>query len=81
MAVIKGKINVTRIVKEKLFRGDKGVYLDIVIIRTPNSKYNDYMIVQNTDKDEDTIFHGHADDWPKQDADSEGVADDSDLPF
>ena len=83
MAVIKGKINVKRIVKEKLFKGEKGTYLDIVIIRTPNSPHNDYMIVQDTDKDEDTIFLGGANDFPKNEPTvaATGEASGDDLPF
>jgi DNA-binding cell septation regulator SpoVG len=46
------KINVSDIDKAKLFKGQKGVYLNAVLIETPNSEYSDYMIVQETTKEE-----------------------------
>ena len=50
--MIRGKIDVTKIVKAQLFRGKKGTYLDIALIETPNDQYgNDYMIVQDPGKD------------------------------
>ena len=50
--MITGKIDVTKIDKAKLFKGEKGTYLDIVLIETPDSKYGDYMIVQGVSKEE-----------------------------
>lgn len=51
--MIKAKINVTAIEKARLFRGEKGVYLDIALIETPNDRFgNDYLIVQEVSKDE-----------------------------
>lgn len=50
--MLTAKLDVTKIDKTKLFRGQKGVYLDIVLIETPNSEYGDYMIVQQTSKEE-----------------------------
>ena len=50
--MITGKIDVTKIVKERLFVGKKGTYLDFVLIETPNSQYGDYMIVQDVPKEE-----------------------------
>jgi hypothetical protein len=54
------KIDVTLITKEKLFKGSKPnaenklpLYLDIVIIATPNDQYgNDFMIVEALSKEE-----------------------------
>jgi hypothetical protein len=50
--MIKLKINVSAITKSKLFRGEKGVYLDATLIETPNSQYGDYMIVEDVTKEE-----------------------------
>ena len=50
--MILAKINVEKIDKTKLFKGEKGTYLDLVIIPTPNSKYGDYMIKQSQTKEE-----------------------------
>ena len=47
MELIKIKINVSKILKEHLFRGEKGTYLDAVLIPTPNSQYQDAMIKQD----------------------------------
>lgn len=47
-----GKIDVTKIKKERLFRGKKGTYLDLVFIPTPTSDYGDYMIKQSVSKEE-----------------------------
>jgi predicted KAP-like P-loop ATPase len=46
------KIDVSKIDKAKLFKGEKGVYLNAVLLETPNSEYSDYMIVQETTKEE-----------------------------
>lgn len=46
------KIDVTRIDKNRLFKGEKGTYLDAVLIETPNSEYADYMIKQSVSKEE-----------------------------
>ena len=51
--IILAKINVTKIDKSKLFKGEKGTYLDIVLVETPDSKYaDDYMVVQSVSKEE-----------------------------
>lgn len=49
---IGAKLNVMKINKEKLFKGEKGVYLDITLIETPNGKYGDWMVVQSQTKEE-----------------------------
>lgn len=42
------KIDVKKVVKEKLYYGKKGTYLDAVLIETPADKYgNDYVIIQS----------------------------------
>lgn len=50
--MITGKIDVTKIAKEKLFQGKKGTYLDIVLIDTPDSEYGYFMIVQGSTQEE-----------------------------
>lgn len=52
--MIKLKIDVTKIVKDKLFVSEKtgAKYLDAVLIETPNSEYSDYMVCQEQTKEE-----------------------------
>lgn len=50
--MISGKINCSKIDKTKLFKGEKGTYLDIALIETKDDQYgNDYMIVQDLGKE------------------------------
>lgn len=50
--MISAKINVSKIDKTKLFKGEKGTYLDIALIETEGDQYgNDYMIVQDVGKE------------------------------
>lgn len=47
------KIDVNKIDKAKLFKGEKGTYLDVVLIETPDNQYgSDYMVVQSVSKEE-----------------------------
>jgi len=51
--IIRLKIDVTKIDKERLFQGQKGTYLDAALIPTPDSKYGeDYMITQDVSREE-----------------------------
>ena len=50
--MILAKIDVTKIDKARLFKGEKGTYLDVVLIETPNGQYGDYMIKQSVTKEE-----------------------------
>ena len=50
--MIIAKLDVLKIEKAKLFKGQKGLYLDIVLIPTPNGQYGDYMVCQSISKDE-----------------------------
>jgi len=45
--MIRAKINVSKIDKSKLFKGEKGTYLDIALIETPDGQYGDYVVVQD----------------------------------
>jgi hypothetical protein len=46
------KIDVTKIDKSRLYKGAKGTYLNCTMIDTPTSEYGDYMIVEETTKEE-----------------------------
>ena len=50
--MITAKIDVSKIDKDKLYKGEKGVYLNVVLIETPNSEYSDFMVVQETTREE-----------------------------
>ena len=54
MELITGKLNIKKIREENLFTAESGaVYLDIVLVPTPDNKYgDDYMIVQSATKEE-----------------------------
>ena len=50
--MIKIKLDLMKIDKELLFNAESGaVYFDGVLIETPNSPHNDYMVVQDLPKD------------------------------
>ncbi len=46
------KIDVTKITKERLFKGAKGTYLNAIMIETPDGKYGDFMICEEQTKEE-----------------------------
>lgn len=50
--MIEARIDVTKITKERLYVGEKGTYLNVKLIETPESKYGDYMVVESTTKEE-----------------------------
>ena len=50
--MIIAKINVNKIEKHRLYKGEKGTYLNVVLIETPDSEYSDFMIVQEIPKEE-----------------------------
>ena len=74
---IKVKINVSKIDKERLFKGKKGVYCDLVLIPTPGSKFWAWGVVQELKKEqrdagEKSEFMGNADlMYTRSDNDSE----------
>lgn len=52
MDKIKAKIDVKKILKEYLFTGKSGVYLDITLLPSDGDRFgNDYMIVQDIPKE------------------------------
>ncbi|MFZ4705437.1 MAG: hypothetical protein ACOYMF_05460 [Bacteroidales bacterium] len=48
---IKAKINVNNINKSKLFQGEKGIYLNVVLI-DHKTEYSDFIIVHEQTKEE-----------------------------
>lgn len=50
--IMQARIDVSKIDKSKLYNGKKGIYLDVVLIPTPNSHYADFMIVQSVSKED-----------------------------
>jgi hypothetical protein len=50
--IIKLNIDVTKIDKSKLYKGEKGTYLNAALIPTPESQYGDFMIVEDVTKEE-----------------------------
>lgn len=53
MEMISINIDVTKIDKRRLVKGAKGTYLEMVLIPTPNNKFdNDYMVVESVSKEE-----------------------------
>lgn len=53
------KIDVSKVDKSRLFKGEKGTYLDLVLIETPNSKYGSHMIKQSAPKGTDMPILGN----------------------
>lgn len=50
--LIRVKINVSKIDKDRMFKGEKGTYLDVTLIPTPDDQYgNDYRAVQDIGKE------------------------------
>ncbi len=50
--MIRAKLDVTKIDKSLIFVGEKGKYIDITLIETPNDKFgNDFMVVQDVGKE------------------------------
>jgi len=50
--MISVKIDFNKIDQSRLFQGQKGLYLDLILIETPNSPYSDYMVKQSVSKEE-----------------------------
>ena len=88
--LITAKIDVSKIDKSKLFKGEKGTYLDLTIWvnETPDKFGNDISIEQRTAKEEPKIYLGNGKVYTKE-SKSDPVElkpisskkDDEDLPF
>lgn len=51
--IIRVKIDVTKIEKARLYKGEKGTYLNCVLIPTENSRFDQtHMVVQDVSKEE-----------------------------
>jgi hypothetical protein len=46
------RIDVMKIDKKRLYKGQKGTYLDMVLIETPQSEFGNYMVVESITKEE-----------------------------
>ncbi len=88
--LITAKIDVTKIVKSKLFSGQRGTYLDLVIWVNdePDQYGNNVSIEQKTDQGEAKIYLGNGKNYkPKEEIKQELPKKDlnrnqpSDLPF
>jgi hypothetical protein len=75
--LITAKIDVTKINKELLFKGQKGTYLDLTIWQNdePDKYGNDFSIEQRTGKDDKKIYLGNGKFYVPKDkpANNEGV--------
>lgn len=96
METIVAKIDVTKIEKARLFKGEKGTYLDVVLIPRENDQYgNDFMVVQSVTKEErekgvkgpilgNAKFlrkRGEQAQGPQQAPAARSAPDDTDVPF
>jgi len=54
MSIIRCKLNVSKVEKSKLFKGEKGVYMDITLLENrdgPDEYGNNFMVVQDLGKE------------------------------
>lgn len=75
-------IDVTKIRKDKLFKGEKGTYLDLVLFENKKKEKADdpdYFVKQKGSKEEDLPLIGRAKSWQKKDAEVQD--NNEDLPF
>ena len=90
--MIIAKLDVSKIDKTKLFKGTKGVYMDVILIPTPKGKYGDYLCKQGLSKEDreagqEGAILGNAKDYAKgtkkrDDGNQEVPVDDgSSIPF
>lgn len=52
--IISAKLNVSKILKDRLYKGEKGTYLDITLLENrdgPDEYGNDFMVVQDLGKE------------------------------
>lgn len=52
-------INVDNIQKSALYKGEKGTYLRLTVIPTPDNQWNDYMCTQYMGKGTDDVILGN----------------------
>ena len=77
------KIDVKKIDKDRLFKGDKGTYLDLTIWIGDEDKFGNTMsIQQSTKKDEDKIYLGNGKEYqPKEQSSTPAPDGPEDLPW
>lgn len=49
--MISVKIDVTKIDKSLLYKGEKGTYLNLILKETPGGRFGDYMVIQDMPKE------------------------------
>jgi len=78
-----GKINLSKIDKARLFKGEKGIYCDIAIWfnEEPDQFGNNLSIQQSTKKDENNIYIGEAKFYVPKEKKEEVSNDFDDLPM
>ena len=64
------RVNVDKIDKDALFKGEKGTYLNLTIVPTPTNQYDDYMITQYRGKGEENVILGNGRDLVFNDSNS-----------
>lgn len=52
-------INVENIQKSALYKGEKGTYLRLTVIPTPDNQWNEYMVTQYLGKGVDDVILGN----------------------
>ena len=60
MKLISVRLDYDKIDTKRLFQGKQGLYLNLILIPTPNSQYSDYLVKQQADKDEEMPILGNA---------------------
>lgn len=82
--MIKLSLDVTKIKKENLIKGQKGTYLNLVIFETPDNEFSTHIAKQDLGKDSNGEYIksdiiGSAKRW--KDKEEEIKVEDNDLPF
>ena len=62
------KINVEKLDKSALYKGEKGTYLTLTVVPTPTNEWNDYMVTQYMGRGVDDIILGNGRDLVFNDA-------------
>lgn len=62
------KINVEKLDKSALYKGEKGTYLTVTVVPTPSNEWNDYMVTQYMGRGVDDIILGNGRDLVFNDA-------------
>jgi len=85
--MIKLNLNLSKIDKTRLVKGEKGIYIDLVLIETPDSKYGqDFMVVQDLGREaseagEKGPILNNGKNWAKPEPRQATAEEVDDLPF